>query len=106
MTTPDLLHGHFLAELCADKAGEDWQASAYTFFVGCAAQAPYLTTAAVRRAFEAAGGAVPHDGRAWGHICLRAQRDEIITHSGKYVRDGSHGRPNAVWRSLIVEPSA
>ena len=102
MTQSDPAQGHFLAELCADKAGCDWKEDAYTFFVQFAQSNPHLTIAQVRHAFEAQGGAAPHDGRAWGHIALRAQREDIVIHSGRYTRDGSHGRPNPVWASLIV----
>lgn len=98
----DPAQGHFLAELCAAKAGEDWKDAAYAFFTQFAQRNRYLTTAQVRSAFEAQGGAVAHDGRAWGHVCLRAQREGVVIHSGKYVRDGSHGRPNPVWESLFV----
>lgn len=102
MNQKDEAQGHFFAELCADRAGEDWKESAYSFFVSFATCNRYLTIAQVRHAFEAQGGAAPHDGRAWGHIALRAQREDVVIHSGKYARDGSHGRPNPVWTSLIV----
>jgi hypothetical protein len=102
----DPAQGHFLAELCCEKAGSDWAEDAYAFFVAFAYGHKFLTTAQARLAFEKAGGAVPHDGRAWGHICRRAITDGVIEHSGTYTRDGSHGRPNPVWASLVVRAVA
>lgn len=102
ITNNDPAQGHFFAMLCAEKAGRPWQDEAYDFFVSFALTHRFMTTAQARRAFEKAGGAAPHDGRAWGHICRRAITDGVIEHSGTYTRDGSHGRPNPVWASLIV----
>lgn len=94
--------GHRLAELCAEKAGEDWQSQAYDAFVAVARRSRTFTTGAVRREMEAKG-LKPHDSRAWGQIARRAYRDGIVVHSGLWEATGSHHRPDAIWRSQIVE---
>lgn len=95
--------GHRLAELCAGKAGECWQDAAYSAFLTVAREHATFTTGFVRRWFRERNGPAPHDNRAWGAIARRAVRSRVIKHTGRWEATGSHHRPDAVWRSMIVE---
>ena len=93
--------GHSMAEVSADNAGEAWKAEAYAAFRKHAIKNLIFTTEDVRKANED----MPHppDTRAWGHIALRAKRDNIIEfftlmHS---TSKSTHGRLITKWRSTI-----
>ena len=93
--------GHSMAEVAADNAGEAWKAEAYAAFRKHAIKNLIFTTEDVRKANED----MPHprDTRAWGHIALRAKRDNIIEfctlmHS---TSKSTHGRLITKWRSTI-----
>jgi hypothetical protein len=89
-----------LAELSADKAGDDWQAEAYRAFVDYARQSKYFTTEQVRSALN--GRIEPHDRRAWGHIAKLAQRNGIVVQHD-LVRGGqTHGRYVIQWQSTLL----
>lgn len=96
--------GHFLARLCADKSGDNFKEVALQFFINYARENATFTTACVRRAYyDSVIGPVAHDDRSWGHITNQAKRAKIIEATGQYSLDGNHGRPNMVWRSLVLE---
>lgn len=93
--------GHEMAELAANRAGEEWRAAAYFAFYEYAKTHKYFATEQVREAHPDL--AAPTDDRAWGAIALRAKRDDIIT-GHLWVRSTSsntHGRVVTQWASKI-----
>ena len=91
------------AELCAEKAGAFWYAEAYKAFVMFAKTRKTFTTGDVRVWLQSEKKIFPHDSRAWGAIARQAKKEKNVTATGQFVYSGSHGRPDAVWKSEIVK---
>lgn len=85
---------------------ELWRASAYEAFVAMAYEREVFTTGHVRRQFEESSKLRPRDQRAWGGITRRAMKERVVKRTKIWQATGSHSRPDAVWRSMIVKKSA
>jgi hypothetical protein len=83
----------------ADREIDDWTQKAVDLFAEFAKQAPapFLTEAA-RQYAESHGLSSPPDGRAWGHIAKRCQRDGTIISAGFGAAKSSNGSPKVLWR--------
>jgi hypothetical protein len=93
--------GHAMAELSANKAGDEWREEAYAAFCQYAKAHPYFTNEEVRAANPDL--VAPFDERAWGAIALRAKRQDIVV-SHSWVRARSqtvHGSIITQWESKI-----
>lgn len=86
--------GVMKAELCADKAGEEWKDAAFQAFVEYAKRGVLFTTEDVR---EANPQIVAHDDRAWGFIARRAARAGVIKSAGQRRVKSSHGMFKTLW---------
>ena len=84
---------------------ELWRASAYEAFVSMAYEREVFTTGHVRRAFEQSSELRPRDQRAWGPVTRRAIIEKVVKRTKIWQPSGSHSRPDAVWRSMIVKKS-
>ena len=91
------------AEICKQNASLAWRAEAYRAFVYFARRKKTFTTGEVRRWLEENKKIFPHDGRAWGGIAMQAQRADVVRRTGKFVYTGSHGRPDAIWKSMLFK---
>jgi hypothetical protein len=106
MKQPDLFtpseKGHAAAQASAERADreiDDWTLRAVAMFAEFAkkAQAPFLTEEA--RVFaESYGLPSAPDGRAWGHIAKRCQKDGLIVSAGFAAAKSSNGSPKVLWR--------
>jgi hypothetical protein len=95
--------GHDMAELAAEKCGDDWKESAYDAFVEYAKSHTFFTTEDVRKSRPDIF--MIGDNRAWGSIARRAAKNEIVEHAG-VARAKSlavHGVMITKWRSLIYD---
>jgi hypothetical protein len=94
--------GHAAAQASAERADreiDDWTLKAVALFAEYAAkaQSPFLTEEA--RVFaESHGLPSPPDGRAWGHIAKRCQRDGKIISAGFGAAKSSNGSPKVLWK--------
>ena len=94
--------GHAAAQASAERADreiDDWTLKAVALFAEYAAkaQSPFLTEEA--RVFaESHGLTSPPDGRAWGHIAKRCQRDGLTISAGFGAAKSSNGSPKVLWR--------
>ncbi len=93
-------HGLEMAQLAADKCGDDWKAAALSAFKRHAETFNTFTTEDVRKANSdiVTGG----DPRAWGNIAQQAKRAEIIEFFGYQPVSSSNGSAKVLWRSLIA----
>ena len=93
-------HGLQMAELAANKCGDDWKAEALSAFKRYAGAVNTFTTEDVRKANSEiiTGG----DPRAWGNIAQQAKRAGIIEFFGYQPVSSSNGSAKVLWRSLIV----
>jgi len=95
--------GHEKAEIAADHAGQEWKDLAFEAFKNYAKKHRYFTTELVR--LNSKHVPIPPDKRAWGHVALRAKREEIVIGDG-WTRASSssvHGMVVTRWLSLIKE---
>jgi hypothetical protein len=94
--------GHAAAQASAERADreiDDWTQKAVALFAEYASRSfdPFLTEEA--RVFaESHGLPSPPDGRAWGHIAKRCQRDGTIISAGFGAAKSSNGSPKVLWR--------
>lgn len=91
------------AKVCANNAGVTWNIEAYKAFVMFAKKQKNFTTGDVRKWLQENKKIFPHDNRAWGGVAMMAKKNKIVTRTGRFVYTGSHGRPDAVWRSEILK---
>lgn len=107
MNKPIKTHiGYVKAQQAADNSPDAWRAAAYRAFVSMAYDREVFTTGHVRRKFEENSELRPGDNRAWGAITLRAIREKVVKRTKIWEPSGSHHRPDAVWRSMIVKQKA
>lgn len=99
----DIEIGKQKAELCASNASAQWNTEAYKAFVMFAKKQKNFTTGDVRRWLQEKKQLFPHDNRAWGGVATLAKRNRIISRTGKFAYSGSHGRPDAIWKSEILK---
>lgn len=97
-------HGLEMAQLAADKCGDDWKVAAMSAFKRHAEQHQTFTTEDVRRANDNihTGG----DPRAWGNIAQSAKKQGVIEFGGYTPVTSSNGSAKVLWRSLIAKKSA
>jgi hypothetical protein len=94
--------GHAAAQASAERADreiDDWTLKAVALFAEYASRSfdPFLTEEA--RVFaESHGLPSPPDGRAWGHIAKRCQRDGTIISAGFGAAKSSNGSPKVLWK--------
>ena len=94
--------GHAAAQASAERADreiDDWTLKAVALFAEYASRSfnPFLTEEA--RVFaESHGLPSPPDGRAWGHIAKRCQRDGMIISAGFGAAKSSNGSPKVLWK--------
>ena len=83
----------------ADREIDDWTLKAVALFAEYARKAPspFLTEEA-RQYAELHGLSSPPDGRAWGHIAKRCQRDGLTISAGFGSAKSSNGSPKVLWR--------
>ena len=91
------------AEICAQNAALTWRREAYKAFMAFARCKKTFTTGEVRRWLQDNKKIFPHDNRAWGGIAMQFRKDGIIHPTGKFVYTGSHGRPDAIWKSNLIK---
>lgn len=95
--------GHARAKDAADHADRRrhrWTDTAVAFvglYIAKRCPAGFLAED-VRRAAEAWGLADPPDGRAWGHVMKRAEREGLIVADGYGSAASSNGSPKVRWR--------
>jgi hypothetical protein len=97
-----LAEGLKMAELAANKVGDEWKAIAYVAFVGHAQRHKFFTTEDVRLSLK--NFPHPPELRAWGHIARMAQKNGIVE-SHDLVRPKSksvHGRHLTLWQSTLL----
>jgi hypothetical protein len=107
MNQPDLfaarrrgLDGARRAADHADRMREAWTATAVAWvrlFVSSRVGRPFLAEEVRAGALEW-GLDAPPDGRAWGHVMRRAQRDGLIAAAGYAAAASSNGSPKVLWR--------
>jgi len=97
-------HGLEMAQLAANKCGDDWKATAMLAFKKHAEQHHTFTTEDVRRAND--GIRTDGDPRAWGNIAQQAKRHGIIEFGGYIPVTSSNGSAKVLWRSLIAKKPA
>jgi hypothetical protein len=97
-------HGLEMAQLAADKCGDNWKVAAMSAFKNYAESHSTFTTEDVRLANDNihTGG----DPRAWGSIAQSAKKMGIIEFCGYKPVTSSNGSAKVLWRSLIAEKSA
>lgn len=95
----DAMEGIRLAQLAADKAGDEWKAAAYQAFVDHARRHKYFTTEDVRAAMK--GKCQPKEMRAWGHIAMTAKRNGIVKNADLVRGKQTHGRFVTLWHSAF-----
>jgi len=77
-----------------------WGAVFYDSIIEVAATHRLFTSTDVRNhMLRFGGGATTHEPRAIGALMRRAHREGIIEPTDQYRNQGSHGRPQRVWRS-------
>jgi len=83
----------------ADREIDDWSQKAVALFAEYARKAPspFLTEEA-RQYAELHGLSSPPDGRAWGHIAKRCQRDGLTISAGFGSAKSSNGSPKVLWK--------
>jgi hypothetical protein len=87
-----------LADLAADKAGDEWKISAYDAIVRHAKQYNEFTIEDVRNSNLDLPS--PPTERAWGSVTIKAKKNKVITKAG--TTSVQNGRMIAVlWRSNI-----
>ena len=94
--------GYAAAKASADRADKelgDWTGKAAALFAEFAKQTahPFLTEDA-RRYAESNGLSEPPDGRAWGHVAKRCQKEGIIVSAGFGSAKSSNGSPKVLWK--------
>lgn len=89
--------GHAKAEQAADHAGEEWKDLAFAAFATYAETNTRFTTEDVRNANSTLPP--PPDGRAWGHVALRASRSGIVKSVGQRRVASSHGMWKTLWEA-------
>jgi len=84
----------------ADNAGDDWKAVAFEKVAEYAkqSQAPFLTEDIREWCLESIPE--PHDGRAWGQIMRKAQKQGIICKVGFYSAKSSNLSPKVLWNKV------
>jgi hypothetical protein len=95
--------GHAAAKASADRADreiDEWTKKAVALFAEYAAKKPlpFLTEEA-RQYAESHGLSSPPDGRAWGHIAKRCQRDGLTVSAGFGSAKSSNGSPKVLWKA-------
>jgi len=94
--------GHAAAQASAARADreiDDWTLKAVALFAEYASRSfdPFLTEEA--RVFaESHGLPNPPDGRAWGHVAKRCQRDGLTVSAGFGSAKSSNGSPKVLWK--------
>ena len=87
-----------LADLAADKAGDEWKAAAYDAIVNHAKYYNQFTIEDVRNANLDLP--TPPTERAWGGVTIKAKKDKVISKAG--TTSVQNGRMIAVlWSSNI-----
>lgn len=91
-----------LAQLSADKQGEEWQALAYKAYVDHARVHRFFTTEDVRKAAE--NVPAPSNNSAWGHIAKSASKNGIMMEfeTMRSKSPSTHGRHIIVWKSMLL----
>lgn len=81
-----------------------WTDQAYAFFLRYAEKNTLFMTEDVRVWSYQNGLPHPPDGRAWGHVTVRAKKERIIQtdHYQKTKYPPAHATPREVFRSLIM----
>lgn len=104
MTEPTLLdlmgdEGPVKPDLVDD--GQDWGASAFHALRTFAKTTPLFKSEYVRRYAHERGLPIPPDGRAWGAVFLKAQKEELIARVGfgRSTNRVAHSRPATVWQA-------
>ena len=97
-------HGLHMAELAADKAGDDWKAEAIEAFIKYAKKKERFTTEDVRKANENIHSS--GDPRAWGHIAQYVKKLGAIEFMGYFPVSSSNGSAKVLWKSLIFNQPA
>lgn len=91
--------GMTLAASHADRAQENWSDEALDLFRLYAVQHPEgFLTEDVRAWADKLGFAPPPDGRAWGYIARRANREGLVKSSGYQKARSSNNSPKVLWR--------
>jgi hypothetical protein len=95
--------GHAAAKASADRADreiDDWTKKAVALFATFAkiTPSPFLTEEA-RQFAESCGLSSPPDGRAWGHVAKRCQKDGLTVSAGFGSAKSSNGSPKVLWKA-------
>lgn len=96
--------GHARAKDAADHANRvspQWIETAVAFvrrFVWGHRTHPFLAEE-VRAAAEAWGLPAAPDGRSWGHVMKRAEREGVVVPCGYRAAVSSRGSPKVLWRA-------
>lgn len=88
----------------ADAVEEDWSERAFKAFRRFAESNTMFMSEDVRVWAYQQGLTHPPDGRAWGSVAVRAQRERVIAvdHYANTKVKPAHATPRAVYRSLIM----
>lgn len=116
MTTPNPLqlslatiwareHGHDAARASAkhaDRVESQWSITALqavrTFATVKGSGCTFLAEEARAWAEDVRGVSPPPDGRAWGHVILKARAEGLIASAGYAPAKSSNGSPKVLWR--------
>jgi len=86
----------------AERVYPDWQDRAVGYVRLHATVHTQFMAETVRAVAEADGLTLPPDGRAWGAVMRRAQREGIIRADGYAPANSSNRSPKVRWASMVA----